>query len=78
MLVESCICEISIKNTSTKFLTLSKIWLTLTYQLTFHFFINITLRMEVAANIEKTNHSTPLQSRLPPRKETLEDCSAIH
>ena len=49
---QNSICKISIKNNSKKFLTLSKLFVSkISQQLTSHFFVNITLRIEVAIKI---------------------------
>ena len=50
--VQSCICQISIKKNSTKFLTLSKFFANFGFTIVkSHFFANITLSMEVVINI---------------------------
>ena len=55
MFVQSYICQVSVKNNSTKFLTLSKLFANFDFLilqlLTSHSFVNITLRIEVAINI---------------------------
>ena len=52
MFVQSYISLVSIKNNSTKFLTLSKIFADLDFTIvTSYFLVNITLSMEVAINI---------------------------
>ena len=52
MFVQSCICQISIKKNSTKFLTLSKFFANFGFTIVkSHFFANITLSMEVVINI---------------------------
>ena len=52
MFVQSCICQISIKKNSTKFLTLSKFFANFGFTIVkSQFFANITLSMEVVINI---------------------------
>ena len=58
MFVQSCICQASIKNNSTSFSFWVNVLLTLILQLiTSHFFVNITLPMEVAINITVSQSS---------------------
>ena len=50
--VQSCVSQVSIKNNSTKFLTLSQLFANSDFIiLTSHFFFSITLSMEVTINI---------------------------
>ena len=50
--VQRCISQVSIKNNSTKFLTLSQLFANSDFIiLTSHFFFSMTLRMEVTVNI---------------------------
>ena len=58
MFVQICICQVSIKNDSIKFLTSSKLLLTLILQLLMsQFFVSVTLRMEFAISITLSQSS---------------------
>ena len=62
MSVQSCICQVSIKNYLRKFLTLKKMFpnfdSTIAKVYNCNFFVNITLCMEVAVNITLSSQSS--------------------